>query len=555
MNTVKNLIIAGLCTGLAAAAAQAGDAPANTTFDSVFVPLDSWVYPALYRLAGMGYIPDQFSDLAPWTRDECAREVNEAASIVQQHVASGRRSASDDEALKMIADLRAELNEKQGEDSNGVRFESLYTTFTGIAGTPLADSYHFGQTVVNNYGRPYYGGFNNDTGASAYANFNRFFIYLRGEVQHAAGAPSYSLPTRTYIATEDGNPLLPASSGASFTRFEPEEMYVGVQLGLENISFGRENLWWGPGQDSAFAFSDNAAPFTMLKFDQTKAITLPWIFKYLGKMRTQFLFGDLSGHSWPRHPQVNAQKVTFDVTKDLEVSITRSAFWGGQGHPETAGDFVKGLFSTSSTGCTFAYGDRCDPGDRHTGFDIRWRVPGVRKYVTVYTDSYADDEVNPLANPGRSAWGPGIYIAQLPHLAKWDFRFETYDTWLNVARNGDFFYWNNQYHDSYTNDGFLLGSYVGRQGRLFVGTVDYWLSGRTKFEAQVRHIAEPGSYLPNGGSQTDGSLAVQWSFTPELLASLSGQAEAYDIPILGPSRKDGTVVLSVTYTPKQWVFH
>jgi hypothetical protein len=76
----------------------------------------------------------------------------------------------------MIGDLDTELNDKQEDDADGVRFESLYTTVTGIGGTPLADSYHFGQTIVNNYGRPYYKGFNNDTGASAYANFNRFFI-------------------------------------------------------------------------------------------------------------------------------------------------------------------------------------------------------------------------------------------------------------------------------------------------------------------------------------------------------------------------------------------
>src|SRR5262249_55504123 len=34
---------------------------------SVYVPLDSWVYPALERLAGLGYIKSQFAGLRPWT--------------------------------------------------------------------------------------------------------------------------------------------------------------------------------------------------------------------------------------------------------------------------------------------------------------------------------------------------------------------------------------------------------------------------------------------------------------------------------------------------------
>jgi hypothetical protein len=547
MDVVKKIAMLVCC------AATAGAAPAG--FDSVYVPLDSWIYLALYRLAGMGYIPDQFSNMAPWTRDECARQVSEAAAIVRQRAEARQDTAADGEALKMIADLHAELNDKQDDDYDGVRFESLYTQVTGIGNTPVADSYHFGQTIVNNNGRPYYKGFNNDTGLSGYANFNRFFIYVRGELQYSAGRPVYSLPIRQYIANEDQNPLLPAASGDSFLRVQPMEMYTGVQVGVENISVGMENLWWGPGQDSAFAFSDNASPFFMVNFNQTKPIVLPWIFKYLGKMRTQFIFGELSGHLWPRYALVNAQKLSFDITNDLEVGISRSAFWGGDGHPVTTKSFLKSLFSTSSSGCTFAYGDRCDPGDRHTGFDIRYRFPGVRKYVTVYLDSYADDEVNPLANPSRSAWAPGIYLSHLPHATKWDFRFESYDTWLNAARNGQFFYWNNQYHDSYTNNDFLLGSYVGRQARAYVGTIGYWLSGRTKFQGQIRHMNEPDTYLPGGGSQTDGSLTAQWSFGPELLGSLTAQLETYDIPILGPSRTNGMLMLSVSYTPKNWVFH
>ncbi len=524
-------------------------------YDSVFVPVDSWIYPALHRLAGMGYIPDQFSSMAPWTRDECVRQVEEADAIIEQHVRSEDLFGADSVALKMITDLRAELNDKKLDDENGIRLQSLYTGFTGITGTPLADSYHFGQTVANNYGRPYGSGLNNVSGASGYANFDRFFVYLRGEYQYAPGSPDYSLGVRQFIASADRNPLLPASGDRSVSRFQPQEMYAGMQLGFENISFGRENLWWGPGQDSAFAFSDNADPFYMLNFDQTRPIVLPSIFRYLGKMRTQFIFGELSGHLWPRKPQVNAQKLTFDVTDNLEVGITLSVFWGGAWHPITLHSFKNSLVSYSSTGCTFRYGDRCDPGDRHTGFDFRWRLPGLRKYVTLYSDSYADDETNPLSNPARSAWGPGIYVAQIPHAEHFDFRFESYDTWINQARNGNFFYWNSQYHDSYTNDGFLLGSYVGRQARAYVGTVDYWMSARTKFQVQVRQLNEPATYLPGRGRQGDAQITAQWGLNSELLLSLSGQAEKYDIPILGPSHKDETIAFSVVYAPRNSVIH
>ena len=521
--------------------------------DGVYVPLDSWVYPTLYRLSALGFVPDQFSNMAPWTREECARQVTEAAAVLHQHGVDDKIDGTDAEAQRLITDLKAELNDKLAADGGAIRFESAYTNLTGVAGTPLTDSYHFGQTVVNNYGRPYARGVSNDTGLSAYANFGRFFAYARGEYQGAPGVAAESLSTREFVAAADSNPLLPGSNGAATHRFEPEEMYVGMQLGPENISFGRENLWWGPGQDSSFAFSDNAGPFYMLNFNQTTPVRLPSVFRYLGRMRTQFIFGELSGHAWPRAPQVNAQKVTFEITDNLEMGIIRSAFWGGAGHPVTLGSFGRSLFASSSTGCSFGYADRCDPGDRHSGFDIRWRVKGIEKYLTLYTDSYADDEVNPLANPKRSAWAPGVYLSHVPHFSKMDVRFETYATWLNTARDGQFFYYNNQYHDSYTNDGSLLGSYVGRQARALVGTAGYWFSGRTRLQAQFRHVSEPATYLPGGGTQTNASLMAQWSARRDLLVDINAQAEQYNIPVLGAARKDLLVSGSILLTPENWV--
>ena len=45
---------------------------------SPYVPQDSWVYPALDRLAGYGLIDSAFAGMRPWTRRECARLLSEA---------------------------------------------------------------------------------------------------------------------------------------------------------------------------------------------------------------------------------------------------------------------------------------------------------------------------------------------------------------------------------------------------------------------------------------------------------------------------------------------
>src|SRR5580704_14709325 len=46
----------------------------STSIGSPYVPLDSWTYPAIERLAALGYIHTEFLGLRPWTRIECRSE-------------------------------------------------------------------------------------------------------------------------------------------------------------------------------------------------------------------------------------------------------------------------------------------------------------------------------------------------------------------------------------------------------------------------------------------------------------------------------------------------
>jgi hypothetical protein len=326
-----------------------------------------------------------------------------------------------------------------------------------------------------------------------------------------------------------------------------------VRFGFENITFGKQNLWWGPGEDSAFSFSTNAEPLYMLRFAQARPIVLPGMFSRLGKIRTEIIFGKLSGHQWPPRPFVNAQKISLDLTDNFELGFTRSAFFGGVGHPLTFGNLEASFLSFNSQD-TGIYGQANNPGDRHSGFDFRYRVPGLRRYVTIYSDSYADDDPNPLDNPKRSAWAPGLYLSQIPGLRKLDFRFETYSTLLyRRDEGGNFIYWNGQYHDSYTNKGNLLGSWIGRDSRAYVASTTYWFSAKSKLQAKYTQTKAGTTFLPGGGTQTDGSLTAQWSITPEWTIGASAQYERYYIPVLGRPKRDLLGSLQVVFTPRNWV--
>jgi hypothetical protein len=478
--------------------------------------------------------------------------VEEAQDIAARRSTKESAGALNSEALQLIAALKVEFA-RDDDAAASASVESLYSRYTQIAGSPLRDSYHFGQTIVNDFGRPYSQGGSTVDGFSAYGTLGRFSGYFRGEYQYAGGRDAYSQNVSDAIAVADGVPPQTAAAVKATNRFDPLEMYLGARFGDFNVTIGKQSLWWGPGSDSAFAFSNNAEPFYAIRVAQELPIVLPGPFRFLGRIRTEFVLGKLAGHQYPPRPLINAQKITLQLTQDFEIGFSRSSIFGGVGHPLTTGSFFSSFFSTSSTGST-AFGSANDPGDRRSGFDFRWRVPGLRRYLTIYSDSLADDEPNPLASPHRSAWGPGIYITQLPRLKHLDLRFETYSTWLYRGdAGGQFIYWNNQYRDAYTNDGNLLGSSVGRDARAYSVSSTYWWSAQNTLTASFRQTKTGSNFLPGGGTQTDVSLTLQRELRPNLLGKFFVQYERYYIPILSTPKQDVTASIEFTFSPKNLV--
>lgn len=547
------LVLSSLLIAMTAASLMASERGKEASpAGPIYVPLDSWIYPALKRLAALGYVPDEESLVMPWTRRQCSVFVEEAEDIASRHSTKVLAGEANIAAQALIAELSREFANEQ-HTKEQVRVESAYARFAQISGTPLRDSYHFGQTLVNDYGRPYDRGANTVDGFSAFGTLGRFSGYFRGEYQGAGGRGSYDQGVRDLLGELDGVPPKGPSPVAATRRFDPLEMYLGVSFGAFDITFGKQSLWWGPGDASAFHFSNNAEPIYSLRIAQQTPIVLPGVLRHLGHIRTQLVLGKLAGHTYPARPFMNAEKITFQLSQDLEVGFTRSAIFGGVGHPLTTGSFLRSLFSASSTGST-AFGARNDPGDRRSGFDFLWRVPGLRRFVTIYSDSLADDEPNPLDSPRRSAWAPGIYITQLPGIRNLDLRFETYSTWLyRKDEGGQFLYWNNQYRDAYTNDANLLGSWVGRDARAYVLSSTYWWSAKDKVTGEFRQTKTGSSFLPGGGTQTDVSLIGQWEIRPDLIGSAFLQYERYLVPSLsGAPHRDVTAGVQFTFYPRNW---
>jgi hypothetical protein len=521
---------------------------------STYVELDSWIYPAVERLAAMGIIRSPFLGIRPWTRTAIAQMLAEAEYQVADISLLPPQEASLISALK--TEFSQELGLVEGGVNESIRVESLYTRINPISGTPLNDSYHFGQTIINDFGRPYQEGFNAVSGFTSRAETGRFSFYVRGEYQHSPSAAAYPLSVRNVIAQADLNPVQPPVPIQTTNQFRLLDAYTSMTLWGNEVSVGKQSLWWGPGNGGAMIFSDNAEPLYMLRINRTLPLHIPLISKLLGPIRHDHFFGKLSGHHFPPDPFMYGDKLSFQPTKNLELGFSRTAVFAGQGKtPLTFGTFWRSYSSASDVG-PGVKGTPRDPGARHGQFNFSYKLPFLRNWVTLYTDSVIHDDPSPLSAPRRAFTVPGLYVSHFPRLEKLDLRVESGYTDSPAIPNqfGRFVYWEGVYHDAYTNKGNLLGSWIGREGKGTQVWSNYWLNSYSSIQISYRNFKIANQFIPGGGTLNDFSAGARLRIRNDWELLTNFQYERWTVPVLAPGRKsDFLSSIQVTYWPKNLV--
>lgn len=523
----------------------------GTAASSSDVSLDSWVYPAMERLHAMGYLDTAYLGLRPWTRIACARMLAET---------EGKIAASES---PYATELLQTLEEEFAGDLESLNYrahahlESVYARAVEIAGPPLADSYHFGQTIINDYGRPYQRGFNSVDGFATYAGAGRFSWQLRGEYQHAPGRAAYPLSVQETIAQIDQNPLTQPQPVPRTNALALINANASMHLLSHEISVGKTEDWWGPGEGGSMAWSNNAQPIYALRINRVEPLLIPLLSKLIGPVRYEGLFGSLKGHDYPNAPWVHAEKFSFKPTPNLEFGFSRVVVFAGEGHaPLTFGSFWNSFTSVDDVPASTKY-STSDPGARHSQFDFSYRVPWLRRWVTLYADSIIHDDASPIDAPRRAAINPGIYLSHFPKLSRLDLRVEAVSTdpspLVGVAELccGKGFYWETAYHDLYTNQGNLLGSWIGRDAKGGQAWLTYWLSPKESVQLSYRNAKADASFIPGGTTQNDYSLRLIVRPRRNLELTALTQFEMWKAPVLANGlQRDFTTELQLMYFPE-----
>ncbi len=505
---------------------------------STSIPLDSWTYPAFDRLSALGYLPDSTAMVRPWTRLEAARLVAEAHEQYFE---------MDEVGESLLASLDKEFAGESrvltGAENQEIDLDNAYTRVTGIGGTPLRDGYHFSQTLVDDFGRPYGKGANEISGLAVRGTAGPFAVYFRGEYQYASALPlqMYTVPVQQVLA---GGDVLPFGWNLRFgntSRLRPLDAYVALNVHDWQFTFGQQSLWWGPDRSTSLILSTNAAPLPMLRVDRIKPGHLPGALRILGPVRFDLFMAREGGIHFVRlgpefisygsqntaltpPPYLWGIHMTIKPTDNFELGVAHTTIFAGYGRPLTFGTFIHSF-------SIFGNGQAVDPGKRVTEVNLNYHLPGFRRRVQVYSEGMAWDDPIEGKFVARYAWDPGIYLSELPKLHKFDARLEAAYTDLPKAYNQGYYYANTHYPQGYTNYGQILGSWIGRQGIGGQASSTYWASPEKRIGIFYRKmVADTAVY--EGGTNNDYGVNASWSIRPDMELNALGQYERWNFPLL-----------------------
>jgi hypothetical protein len=556
----------------------------SSTMGSPYIPVDNWVYPAVLRLYSMGYIDHVYLGMRPWTRASLSHMLEDIDA--QIHEADMYGDPTTGEAQDIYTALIHFLNYDAGMQclthQGNTRIESTYTVARGISGTPLRDSFHLGSTIVNDYGRRYENGINNYSGASGYAAAGRFVLYVRGEFVAAPSATGYSNALAEQLATIDGTtnyytntttyptfPLTPAISLNQLTTIPTGpiatttngrfiEAYLSAQFFNHVISFGKQDEWLGPGQGASMAYSNNAENIYAFRINRVEPLNIPLLSRVTGPFRYEFLAGSLKGHAYPNDPWVHVEKISLRPTENLEFGFERTVIWGGKGHgPINVHSFLKSFLSFSAPDAAVKFSPQ-DPGARFGAFDFSYRLPFLRNWLTLYSDSEVHDDISAIDAPRRGAWRPGLYLSHVPGIPKLDIRVEAATTdppsTSGAGVDGRFMYWETVQRQGYTNQGQLFGDWIGRADKGGQGWITYHLGGNEWLQVGVRNQKASKDFIPGGTTLNDVSFQAVKRLRRDLEINGDFAIEKYKAPIYLPGEQTVTnTTIQLTWFPERKV--
>jgi hypothetical protein len=178
---------------------------------------------------------------------------------------------------------------------------------------------------------------------------------------------------------------------------------VAVELGNWSLAASTMDRWWGPGWDGSLILSNNARPIPSITFgrNQTRAFESKWL-RWIGPWDLDVIWGQLEKDRAVPNARLFGMRMNFRPTRGLEIGLSRTAQWCGEGRPCGFDTFIDMLFGRDNVGDAGITPEN-EPGNQLAGFDARWTNRWFGAPVSLYGQMIGEDEAGGF---------PSLYLFQ-----------------------------------------------------------------------------------------------------------------------------------------------
>lgn len=438
------------------------------------LPLDSWVYPALDKLEGLGLIDSSLKGNRPYTRLEAAR----LAAAAQDQLDVTTLPVADELLVELRRELAPELAELGG-------------TMTGGYLRPLRDlrfvhAWHEGEesAILGTNARQF--ALDRNRQGIDFADGHSGLLSLESEAR---------LSKWLLVAARPQVLLRETNKDAELELLDGR---VALGLGPIEFSFGRQSLWWGQGRNGTLLLSNNAQPLDMLRITNPSPLRLPWIFKYLGPLRFDVFWSQLEGDRVVPDPYFSGVRLNFKPLSWLEIGGGRTTIFGGEGRPDVGlSEFLTILTGKNLSG-------REDTSNQLAGIDARVTLPFLWQ-AEFYSELAGEDEAGAFIS--KHALLAGLFLPRIEPSGRLALRIEYTDLAFNGA--GPVWYRHSQYRSGYTYQGRLLGHHQGGDSRGLFFQLSGMFPGRISATLDLDY-QERGLSQPHTETHLQPALNLSW---------------------------------------------